>query len=104
MSFVRTFSFSMPREEADIIKPGHNAYTALIPGRKFVAQAQSGLVSTNVWRTINSSGTINFVIYTEWSTMEDLQAYTNVPVIKQMEQILASDNSTVQIAVYEMIG
>ncbi len=104
MSFVRTFTFNLPREEANILTPGNNAYTALVPGRKFVAQAQSGLVSTNVWRSLNSAGSINFVIYTEWSTIEDLTAYVNQPTIREIEQILASDNNSVQVAVYEMIG
>jgi len=104
MGFVRTFSFSMPRDEADAITPGNEAYTALVGGRKFVTQAQSGLVETSVWRSTNSSGMVNFVIYTEWSSIEDMQSYVNLPVIKEMEEILGSDNSPVQINVYEAIG
>lgn len=104
MGFVRTLSFSMPRDEAEAIKPGNPAYTALVPGRKFVTQAQSGLIQTGLWRTTNASGVVNFVIHTEWSTIEDMQAYANHPVIKEIEQILGSDNNPVQISVYEVIG
>lgn len=104
MGFVRTFSFSMPRDEADLISPGQQAYTALVGGRKFVTQAQDGLIETSVWRSTNSSGMVNFVIYTEWNSIENMQAYVNLPIIKEMEEILGSDNNPVQINVYEAIG
>lgn len=104
MAYVRTVSFSMPHDEADQITPGTRSYTALVPGRKFMAQAQSGLIQTGVWRTTNSSGMVNFVIHTEWSTVEDMQAYANLPIIKELEQALSSDNNQVQVSVYEVIG
>jgi heme-degrading monooxygenase HmoA len=104
MAYVRTVSFTMSRDEAEMIKPGDHSYTTLIPARKFVAQAQSGLVQTGVWRSTNASGMVNFVIHTEWATLEDMQAYSNLPVIKEMEQILGSDGSPVQVSVYEVIG
>lgn len=104
MAYVRTVSFTMSRDEADQIRPGTRAYTALVPGRKFMAQAQSGLIQTGVWRSTNSSGTVSFIIHTEWSTVEDMQAYANLPIIKQMEQALSSDDNQVQISVYEVIG
>jgi heme-degrading monooxygenase HmoA len=104
MAFVRTVSFTMPQDEADQIRPGTRSYTALVPGRKFMAQAQSGLIQTNVWRSTNRSGMVNFVIFTEWSTLEDLNAYASVPVIKEIEQALSTESNPVQIQVYEVIG
>ncbi len=104
MAFVRTVTFSLPRDEAEMIKPGNSAYTTLVPGRKYVAQTQSGLIQTSVWRTVNPSGAVQFVIHTEWSTIEDMQAYASTPVIKEIEKILGEDNNSMQVSVYEVIG
>jgi heme-degrading monooxygenase HmoA len=104
MSYIRTTAFSLPRDEAVKILPGNRVYNALIPARKYVTQAIDGLIQTAVWRSTNASGGINFVIFTEWSTLEDMQGYANDPDIKEIEDLLSTDESPLVINVYETIG
>ena len=104
MSFVRTTSVTMPRDEAAYLLPGRQAFNTIGPGRKFIAQSISGLVQTHVWRSTNASGKVLLTIFTEWATMEDLLAYANNPTIKEMENLLTSDNNPLVINVYEVIA
>lgn len=104
MSFIRTTTFAMTREEAEEMKPGKLVYNALIPGRKFIAQMTNGLVQTSVWRSINPTGKVVFTIFTEWSTLEDLQSYATQPTIKELEAQLSTETDPLTIMVYESIG
>jgi hypothetical protein len=106
MSFIRTTTFTLTKEEAEELRPGKLVYNALIPGRKYVAQALDGLIQTAVWKSvspdINSKWT--FTIFTECSTLEDLQAYTNQPTIRTLEEQIAKGGDPLSIQVYEHIG
>ncbi len=105
MSFVRAVSFTLSKDEAAELAPGTHPYTALISGRKYVAQALPGLVQTSVWRNLNASGTkVNFTIFSEWSTLEDMQIYANNVIIKELETILDTDSDPVTVQVYEVLG
>jgi heme-degrading monooxygenase HmoA len=104
MSYIRTATFTLPRDEGSKILPGNKIYNALIPARKYVAQAIDGLIQTAVWRTTNASGSLTFVIFTEWSTLEDMQDYVNNPDIKEIENLLDTPESPLLVSVYEAIG
>jgi heme-degrading monooxygenase HmoA len=106
MSFIRTTTFTMSREDAEEIRPGKLVYSALIVGRKFIAQNTDGLVQTYVLKGVTPyNGRILFTIYSEWSTMEDLQAYATQPTIKELEEQLAKEiGEPLQVTVYENIG
>ena len=104
MAFIRTTTIAMSREEADEIRPGKLVYSALIGGRKFICQTLNGLISTAVWRSVNPQGKVVFTIFTEWSTMEDLQAYARQPTIRELEEQLATEADPLTVMVYENIG
>lgn len=104
MSYVRMVTFSLTREEATLLNPGSHAYNALVGGRKYIAQAMPGLVQTAVLRSTNVSGRVNFVITSEWGSLEDLQAYSNNPVIKELEEVLGKENDSLTVSVYEFLG
>ncbi|HEX2913931.1 MAG TPA: hypothetical protein VH186_24215 [Chloroflexia bacterium] len=104
MSFIRTTTFALTRDDAEEIRPGKLVYSALIPGRKFIAQGLNGLVQTAVWRSVNASGKVVFTIFTEWSTMADLQAYANQPTVHELETQLAAEADPLTVMVYENMG
>ncbi len=104
MAFIRTTTIAMSREEAEEIRPGKLVYSALIGGRKFICQTLNGLISTAVWRSVNPQGKVVFTIFTEWSTMEDLQAYARQPTIRELEEQLATKEDPLTVMVYENIG
>ena len=104
MAYVRTTSFRLSRDEGNKVLPGFHIYNALVPARKFIAQTIDGLVQTAVLRSTNASGDLNFVIFTEWSTLEDLQNYANHPDIVEIENFLNSEEHPIQINIYEAIG
>ncbi len=104
MAFVRTTSFTLSREEAEELRPGKLVYNALVGGRKFIAQGMNGLVMTEVWRSVNSSGRVIFNIMSQWATMEDLRAYAQQPTIKELEAQLSTEAEPVTVMVYETIG
>lgn len=104
MSFIRTTTFAMTREEAEEMRPGKLVYNALVAGRKYVSQSMNGLIQTSVWRTINPSGKIVFTIFSEWSTLADLQAYAAQPTIRELESQLATETDPLTVIVYESVG
>ena len=104
MAFIRTTTFAVTREEAEEIVPGKLVYNALVGGRKFICQTLNGLISTAVWRSINPSGQVIFTIYTEWSTMSDLQAYASQPTIRELEAQLSTETEPLTVMVYENVG
>jgi heme-degrading monooxygenase HmoA len=104
MAFIRTTTVAMSREDAEEIKPGKPVYSALIGGRKFLSQTMNGLISTAVWRSVNPHGKVVFTLFTEWSTMEDLQAYARQPIIRELEDQLATAEDPLTVMVYENIG
>ncbi len=104
MAFIRTTTVSMSREDAEELKPGKLVYNALIGGRKYISQAMNGLIQTAVWRSVNASGKVVFTIFTEWSTMEDLQTYAKQPTIRELEAQLSTEAEPITVMVYEAIG
>ena len=104
MAFIRTTTFALTREEADEFRPGKLVYSAVIGGRKFICQTLNGLISTAVWRSVNPAGKVVITIFTEWSTMEDLQAYARQPTIRELEDQLATETEPLTVMVYENIG
>ncbi len=105
MSFIRTTTFALTREEAEEMKPGKLVYNALIPGRKYIAQSLDGLVQSSVWASVAPvNGKLVFTIFTEWSTLEDLQGYANQPTIKELEKQLSREAEPITVMVYEHIG
>jgi heme-degrading monooxygenase HmoA len=104
MAYVRVVSFSLPREEADSIAPGSDAYNALVSGRKFLAQGINGLIQTAVWRSNNPTGRVAFMIMSEWSDLDDLNYYANHPTIQKLENVISTGNDTFAVQVFEMLG
>ncbi|NWJ45909.1 MAG: hypothetical protein HXX08_08525 [Chloroflexi bacterium] len=104
MSYMRLVSFSLPKEEADAIVPGSTAFNALVAGRKFVTQALNGLVSSHVWRSSGATGAVDFVISSEWNSLEDMQGYSNNPNIIKLEDTLSENNESFSISIYELLG
>jgi hypothetical protein len=103
MAFVRTISFTLPREDANEIRPGNPVYNGLVGGSKYIAQFTSGLIQTGVWRSAQAGGSILFTMFTEWSSIEELQAYANQDTIKEVETLLHG-TTPVTVNVYEVIG
>lgn len=104
MSYIRTSTFTLPRDEGNTILPGTAVYNALVPARRYVAQSIDGLIQQGMWRTTNAVGKFQFVIFTEWNTLEDVQAYANNTHIKEMEELLGTEENPLLINVYENIG
>jgi hypothetical protein len=105
MSFIRTASFTLTREEAEEMIPGKLVYNALVPGRKYIAQSMDGMVQTAVWKSVSSSGgKLIYTFFTECSTLEDLQTYVNNPTIRKLESELAKGGEPLNVMVYEHIG
>jgi heme-degrading monooxygenase HmoA len=104
MAFIRTTTFAMTREDAEELRPGKLVYSAIVGGRKFICQTLNGLIATGVWRSVNPSGKVVFTIFTEWSTMDDLQAYARQPTIRELEEQLATETEPLTVMVYENIG
>lgn len=104
MAYIRTTTFSLRRDEAEVIKPGEQVYNVLVAARKFLAQSLDGLVQTALWRSTNASGRVQFVIMTEWATLEDMQEYVNNPTIQEMEKLLDNEGFPLSIWIYEAIG
>lgn len=106
MSFVRTTTFAMTREDSEELRQGKLVYNALVVGRKFICQSIDGLVQTYLLRQSNLvDGKVVFTIYSEWSTMEDLQNYATQPTIKELEESLAKElGQPLEVTVYENLG
>ena len=104
MSFVRTTTFTLTREEAEELRPGKLVYNALVGGRKFIAQGMNGLVQTEVWRSVNASGGVVFTIMTAWNTLDDMRAYAEQPTIRELEAQLSTEVEPIKVMVYEAIG
>ncbi len=105
MSFIRNTTFTLSQANAEELKPGKLVYDALVPGRKFIAQSMEGLIQSNLWIAIPPrNGLVTFTIFSEWSTLEDLQAYANQPTIKALEQQLAAEGEALNVIIYENLG
>lgn len=103
MAFVRTLTFTLPRDDADTIRPGNPVYNGLVGGAKYIAQFAPGLIQTGVWRSAVASGNIMFTMFTEWSSLEELQTYASQATIREIESLL-KNTTPVTVNVYEVIG
>ena len=103
MAFVRTVTFTLPREDANEIRPGGPVYNSLVGGSKYIAQFAPGLIQTGMWRGVGTGGNILFTMFTEWSSLAELQVYANQTTIKEIETLLKG-TAPVTVNVYEVIG
>ena len=104
MAVVRTVSFTVPAERSEELSPGHNLYLAAVHGTQIAAQNVDGFHKGGVWMQRQSGGSIKVMMFTQWSELDNMQQYANVPMIRDFEKDVSTYLSPVVVEVYEVLG
>lgn len=105
MAYVRTISYTFPYERIEEFRPGSDLMLRLVSAHKLLCQESPGLLDTGVWMTQEPAGSIRVVSYTEWYSLEDIQAFATDPDVEHQEATItkvAASAPTVEI--YQTIG
>lgn len=104
MSFVRTLSFVVPTERTQELDPGHNLYLAAVHGIKIAAQNVQGYHRGGVWMQRQPDGAIKVVQYCQWYELDNIEAYANLPMVRDFEKDVSTYLSTPVVEIYEVMG
>jgi hypothetical protein len=104
MAFVRTLTFMVPRERTEELEPGHNLYLAAVHGIKIAAQNTPGYHRGGVWMQQQPDGSVKVLSYSQWYELENIEAYANVPMVRDFEKDVSTYLSQPVVDIYEVIG
>jgi len=106
MGFVRTITYTFPPERVVDLQKGTDLYLRLVAANKTICQNSPGLLDTGVWITQGDDGNIRVVSYSEWDSIEDMQAFAGNAYTVRQEQIIAqaASVSPPHVDTYEIMG
>src|SRR5687767_2069778 len=104
MAFVRTLTFEVPADRTHELNPGHNLYLAAVHGVKIAAQNTQGFHRGGVWMQRLPSGAIRVFVYSQWYELDNIEAYANLPMIRDFEKDVSTYLSTPVVDIYEVMG
>ncbi len=107
MAYVRTVTYTFPYARiTDVLESGTDIWMRLVPANKLLAQESSGMLDTGVWVTQEREGTLRVVSYTEWYSLEELNAFGSDPDVRHHEAAIseATVDGKPEITVYETMG
>ena len=106
MAFVRTITYTFPYENIGELQVGTDTWLRLVSAHKLLAQESLGMLDTGVWITQNSdTGAVRVVSVTEWSSLEDMQAFASDPDVRLQETAITRlTTGAPAVEIYEVIG
>jgi len=104
MAFVRTLTFTVPPERTQELLPGHNLYLASVHGIKIAAQNTPGYHRGGVWMQRLPDSSVKVIMYSQWYDLENIQDYSNVPMVRDFEKDVSTYLSTPVVDIYEVMG
>jgi len=104
MAFVRTITFIVPAERTQELEPGHNLYLAAVHGIKIAAQSVQGFHRGGVWMQRQPDGSVKVMHYSQWYELDNIEAYANVPMVRDFEKDVNTYLSRPVIEIYEVMG
>jgi hypothetical protein len=104
MAFVRTLTFTVPKERVHELEPGHNLYLASVHGIKIAATNTEGYHRGGVWMQRQPDGAVKVTMYSQWYELENIDAYANIPMVQDFERDVSTYLSKPIIEVYEVMG
>lgn len=104
MAFIRTVTFIVPPERTQELEPGHNLYLASVHGIKIAAQNTPGYHRGGVWMQRQPDGAVKVLMYSQWYDLDNIETYSNIPMVRDFEKDVNKYLSTPVIDVYEVMG
>ena len=104
MAFVRTLTFIVPADRTQELEPGHNLYLASVHGIKIAAQNVPGYHRGGVWMQRQPDGSVKVTQYSQWYELDNLEAYANVPMVRDFEKDVSTYLSTPVVEIHEVMG
>jgi hypothetical protein len=104
MAFVRTLTFTVPPERTQELDPGHNLYLAAVHGIKIAAQNVQGYHRGGVWMQRQPNGAVKVVAYSQWYELDNIETYSNIPMVRDFEKDVSTYLSTPVVDIFEVMG
>jgi hypothetical protein len=104
MAFVRTIVFTVPAERTQELEPGHNLYLAAVHGIKIAAQNTQGFHRGGVWMQRLPDGAIKVLMYSQWYELDNIENYSNIPMVRDFERDVSTYLSTPVVDIFEVMG
>ena len=104
MAVVRTLTFNVPADKTEELSPGHNLYLAAIFGTQIAAQNTPGYHTGGVWLQRQDDGSAKVTMFSQFDELENLQKYSNVPMIIDFVKDVSKHLSKVVIEVHEVLS
>jgi|GEM_PF-812553 heme-degrading monooxygenase HmoA len=106
MGFVRTVTYTFGPEKIVDLQKGSELYLRLVAANKAICQNSPGLLDTGVWISQEDDGNIRVLSYSEWDSIEDMQAFATNPLTVRQERIIsqAATAAPPQVHTYEILG
>ncbi len=104
MAFVRTLIFTVPAERTQELEPGHNLYLAAVHGIKIAAQNVQGYHRGGVWMQRLPDGSVKVIQYSQWYDLDNIEAYANVPMVRDFEKDVTTYLSRPVIEIFEVMA
>lgn len=104
MAFVRTMTFTVPAQRTHELEPGHNLYLAAVHGVKIAAQNSPGFHRGGVWMQRQPDGAVRVFMYSQWYDLENIENYSNIPMVRDFERDVSTYLSQPVVDVYEVMG
>jgi hypothetical protein len=97
-------SFVVPAERTQELDPGHNLYLAAVHGVKIAAQYVQGYHRGGVWMQRQPTGAIKVVVYSQFYELDNIDTYSNIPMVRDFEKDVSTYLSTPVVEIYEVMG
>jgi antibiotic biosynthesis monooxygenase (ABM) superfamily enzyme len=104
MAYVRTLAFTVPAERTQELSPGHNLYLAAVHGTQIAAQNVEGYHKGGVWMQRQAEGSIKVIMFSQFNELDNLEAYANVPMVRDFESDVSKHLSPVVVEIYEVLA
>jgi hypothetical protein len=104
MAFIRTVTFTVPSERTQELEPGHNLYLASVHGLKIAAQNTQGFHRGGIWMQRQPDGAVKVLMYSQWYELDNIEAFANIPMVRDFEKDVSKYLSTPIIDIYEVMG
>jgi heme-degrading monooxygenase HmoA len=106
VGFVRTITYTFGPERITELQKGRELFLRLVAANKSICQNSPGLLDTGVWISQEDDGNIHVLSYSEWDSIEDLEAFAGSPVTRRQERIIgqAATAAPPRVHTYEIMG